>query len=120
VRGLAAERQENAARAEYGPLGLTRDLGAKFATRRRNEIREKSPIGGRPKLTVLSDASLEIFLRPRAPSSARYASMRVCERSPLMEFLINATPAMMMRARLSKIYSSFYSRFSTIAHRLYL
>lgn len=43
-----------------------RDLGTKFATRqhgrRRSEIREKSPIGGRPKLTVLSDASLQIFL----------------------------------------------------------
>lgn len=43
-----------------------RDLGAKFATRAdsTNEIREKSPIG-RPKLTVLSDANLQIFLRSR-------------------------------------------------------
>jgi len=77
VHGLAAERQENAPHAEYAARSACRDLGAKFATRRRNEIREKSPIAGRPKLTVLSDASLQIFLRPRAPSSARYSSMRV-------------------------------------------
>lgn len=54
------------------PFVRHRDLGAKFATRRRNEIREKSPIGGCPKLTVLSDASLQIFLQPRVFLAARY------------------------------------------------
>lgn len=66
------------------PFVRHRDLGARFATRRRNEIREKLPIGGGPKLTVHSDASLQIFLRSRvflaAPTRYRYASFLV--RSP--------------------------------------
>lgn len=69
----ACKKMHQPVRIHIGlPFVRHRDLGAKFATRRRHEIREKSPIGGRPKLTVLSDASLQIFLRSRVLLAARY------------------------------------------------